>query len=151
MRLTRYRPGFPESAWAQPVFGDNRIHKMLAELMGPQMAEGMGWCPEVDVLENDEEVILRADLPGLSTDDVELEVRDNNLIMKGEKKEEKEEKGSHYRMVERSYGAFERSFALPTTVDAEQIRAGFENGVLEVHLPKTAKAQGRKVPIAGKA
>ncbi|HEX6135449.1 MAG TPA: Hsp20/alpha crystallin family protein [Longimicrobiales bacterium] len=148
MKLTRYRAGFPEASWMRPMFSENRIQRLLADLMGPmQAAEGLAWSPEVDIVETDLEIVVRADLPGLAPDDVQLEVRDGMLVMKGEKKEEKEEKGAEYRVVERAYGSFERAFSLPSTVDADSIAAEFRNGVLEVHLPKTVKAQGRRVPI----
>ncbi|HEX6307075.1 MAG TPA: Hsp20/alpha crystallin family protein [Longimicrobiales bacterium] len=149
MKLTRYRAGFPETAWMRPMFTENRMQRLLSELMGPMpAAEGLAWSPEVDVVETDSELVVRADLPGLTSDDVQLEVKDGMLVMKGEKKEEKEEKQAEYRVVERAYGSFERAFSLPSTVDADGIVADFRNGVLEVHLPKTAKAQGRRVPIS---
>ena len=148
MRLTRYRNGLPELAW-RAMAPENRLQKLMADFFVPE-TEGLGWYPDVDVVETETEMLLRADLPGMSKDDVQLEVKDGALVMKGEKKEQKEEKDANYRVIERSYGSFERVFALPSTVDAEQVRAEFKNGVLEVHLPKTAKAQGRKVLIADK-
>jgi HSP20 family protein len=146
MRIAHYRSPFPELA--RPFEQQNRIQKMINELFSP--IEEAGWCPQVDVLETDTELMLRADLPGLGKDDVELDVVDGALILKGEKKEAREEKDAQYRVVERSYGAFERSFALPRSVDAEHITAEFRNGVLEVHLPKTEGAMGRRVEIAEK-
>lgn len=147
MKLVRYRPGIPELDWDRPLLAQNRIQKLFSELFNQPTAEGIGWYPEVDVLETDKELVLRADLPGLTQDDVQLEIRDGALVMKGEKAEKKEEKDAQYRVVERAWGAFERSFSLPSTIDAEQIKAEFTNGVLEVHLPKTEKAVGRRVPI----
>jgi HSP20 family protein len=150
MRIARYRTGIPELTLQSPFDMPNRMQRLFSDLLGPMQTEGLGWSPQVDILETDEELVLRADLPGLKKDDVDLEVTDGALIMKGEKKEEKEEKGAQYRIVERTYGAFERSFALPNSVDAEKIRADFSNGVLEVHLPKTEKAVGRRVLIGEK-
>jgi HSP20 family protein len=147
MRLVRYRPGVTELPSVRPFDMQNRIQKMLTEMLGPIQAEDFGWAPQVDVVENDTELVIRADLPGVKKDDVQLEIGNGMLVLKGEKKEEKEVKDAQYRMVERSYGAFERSFALPSSVDADKIRADFRNGVLEVHLPKTEKAVGRKVVI----
>jgi HSP20 family protein len=147
MKLTRYQPGFPAIDWDRPLLTQNRIQKMLNELFNAGPVEGLGWYPEVDVLETDKELVLRADLPGLTKDDVQLEIREGALVMKGEKTEKKEQKEAQYRVVERAYGTFERAFSLPSTVDPEQIKAEFTNGVLEIHLPKTAKALGRKVPI----
>jgi HSP20 family protein len=147
MRLARYRGDFPEIGWTRPFEMQNRLQKLFSDLLTPMSVEGIGWSPQVDVLESDGELVLKADLPGLKREDVKLEVTEGMLVLKGEKKEEKEEAGLEYRVVERTYGSFERSFALPSSVDAEQIRAEFRNGMLEVHLPKTAKAAGRRVEI----
>jgi HSP20 family protein len=150
MKLMRYRPGIPELEWERPALSQNRVQKLFNELFTPVPAEGLGWYPEVDILETDKELVLRADLPGLAKDDVQLEVREGVLVMKGEKLEKKDETNAQYRIVERSYGSFERFFTLPSTVEPEQIKAEFTNGVLEVRLPKTAKAVGRRVPITVK-
>jgi HSP20 family protein len=150
MKLARYRTTFPEPALSSPFEVQNRMQKLFAELLSPAQTEGFGWSPRVDILETDAELVLRADLPGLNKDQVDLEVSEGMLVMKGVKKEEKEEKGAEYRIVERTYGAFERAFALPSSVDTEHIRAEFTNGVLEVHLPKTEKAMGRRVQITQK-
>jgi HSP20 family protein len=150
MRIARYRNGFPTLTLTRPFDMPNRMQKMLDDLLGPLQTEGLGWSPQVDVLETDAELVIRADLPGMTKDDVDLEVSDGVLILKGEKKEEKEEKDTHFRIVERAYGAFERSFALPSSIDAEKIRADFTHGVLEIHLPKTEKAIGRRVLITEK-
>lgn len=150
MKLARYRTPFPELALSSPFEMQNRMQKLFTELLSPAQTEGFGWSPQVDILETDAELVLRADLPGLNKDQVDLEVSDGMLVMKGAKKEEKDEKGAEYRIVERTYGAFERAFALPSSVDAEHIRAEFTNGVLEVHLPKTEKSMGRRVQITQK-
>ena len=98
-------------------------------------AETLEWAPALDVVDRKDEVVLRADLPGLTEKDVELTVQDGNLIIRGERKEEKEEKDENYSCCERSYGSFSRSLALPSGVNADKINATFKNGVLEVHLP----------------
>jgi HSP20 family protein len=148
MRLARYREVLPDAGWTRPFEMQSRMQRMLSELMAPQQPEGLGWVPAIDVLETDTEVVIRADLPGMKKDEVLLEIADGTLVIKGEKKEEKEEKKAEYRLIERSWGAFERRFTLPSSVDAEGIRAEFVDGVLEVHMPKTAKAAGRRVEIA---
>lgn len=150
MRLARYRESFPDAGWARPFEVQNRIQRLFSDLLAPQQAEGLGWTPAIDVLETEAELVIRADLPGLKKEDVVLEVSEGMLVLKGEKREEKEEARAEYRLIERSWGAFERSFTLPSAVEADRITAEFRNGVLEVHLPKTAKAVGRKVEITAK-
>jgi HSP20 family protein len=105
-------------------------------------------APVVDVVETEKEYQITAELPGLSEKDVEVVVADEILTIKGEKKEEKEEKAKNYYLSERRYGAFQRSFQLPSGVDADKIEAGFQNGVLTLTLPKTPEAQKSEKKIA---
>jgi HSP20 family protein len=105
-------------------------------------------APVVDVVEKEKEFQITAELPGLSEKDVEVVVADEILTIKGEKKEEKEEKAKNYYLSERRYGAFQRSFQIPTGVDADKIEAGFQNGVLTLTLPKTPEAQKSEKKIA---
>jgi HSP20 family protein len=105
-------------------------------------------APVVDVVEREKEYQITAELPGLSEKDLEVVVADEILTIKGEKKEEKEEKAKNYYVSERRYGAFQRSFQLPPGVDAEKIEAGFQNGVLTLTLPKTPEAQKSEKKIA---
>jgi HSP20 family protein len=108
-------------------------------------------APVVDVVEKEKEYQISAELPGLDEKDVEVSVSDDMLTIKGEKKEEKEEKAKNYYLSERRYGAFQRSFQLPSGVDAEKIEASFQKGVLTVTLPKTPEAQKKEKKIAIKA
>lgn len=105
------------------------------------------WIPAMDLVEADDEFVLRADLPGLSEEDVNVEVDDNVLTVSGERKSEHEERKDGYYRVERSSGRFSRSLTLPEGVDAEAIKASVENGVLEVHIPKPAERKPHKVAI----
>jgi HSP20 family protein len=114
--------------------------------------EGTGrrrWAPAIDLLERDDSLVLKADLPGLTEDDVQLEVRDNVLTISGERRSDVEDKKNGYYRVERSFGRFSRSLTLPEGVDAEQIAAKFENGVLEVTIPKPEERQPRRITIGG--
>lgn len=105
------------------------------------------WTPAMDVVETANEFIVSAELPGLEKDDIEIEIENNILTIRGEKKEEKrEEEGRHY-VYERRFGGFSRSFTLPTNVDPDRVTARFENGVLTVTLPKTEEARGRRIEI----
>lgn len=149
MALIRYRPWSSPNLW--PAFPDvpSRLGRAIDEMFGPD-AEGMGWSPAVDIVEQDGELKLTAELPGMKREDVKIEVNEGMLTIRGEKKAEREEKTANARLVERTYGAFERSFALPRSVEVDQIKAEFTDGVLTVHLPKIAKAVGRNVEITGK-
>jgi HSP20 family protein len=119
--------------------------------MLPATGNGFGaagaMMPTMDVAETDKEIELTAELPGLEEKDVQINVADNVLTIKGEKKAEKEEKDKNYRLVERSYGSFERSLQLPDGVDADAIKASIDKGVLKVVVPKPAPAQVKKVEV----
>ena len=106
-----------------------------------------GWAPSIDMVDKKDEIVVKADLPGIEEKDIELTVQDGALVIRGERKTEKEEKKEDYYYAERSYGAFLRSLPLPANVDAERVKASFRKGVLEVHLPKAMEAKGRKVEI----
>jgi HSP20 family protein len=109
-------------------------------------AQGL-WAPPVDIYETDDAFMLKAELPGFSKEDVNIEIHENRLIIRGERKRETEAKEEQYHRLERAYGRFERAFWLPTTVDAEQIQATFKDGVLELRLPKSAAAKPKQIPI----
>jgi HSP20 family protein len=110
-------------------------------------APGRRWIPAMDLVENETDYVLKADLPGLSDEDVSIEVDDNVLTISGERKAEHEERKEGYYRVERSYGRFSRSVTLPDGVDPEAVKASFEHGVLEVHVPKPEAKKPRKVEI----
>lgn len=103
--------------------------------------------PSVDVSETEKNVLVKAELPGLEPKDVDLTIERDTLILRGEKKQESEEKNENYHRVERSYGSFHRSIPLPVKVDAEKVKAKFKNGVLTVTLPKDKSARPRRVSI----
>lgn len=105
------------------------------------------WIPAMDVAETDDQYVLRADLPGLSEDDVRVELEDNILTISGKRSSAHEESKNGYHRVERSYGSFSRSVALPEGVDADGIQANFDKGVLEVKVAKPEQIKPRKVAI----
>ena len=105
------------------------------------------WVPAIDVVEEDERYALRADLPGLTEDDVRIEVEDGVLTISGERRSSSEERKEGYYRLERSSGSFSRSVRLPQGVAAEAIEASFANGVLEVSIPKPEQAKPRRVAI----
>ncbi|MCW1885915.1 Hsp20/alpha crystallin family protein [Luteolibacter flavescens] len=105
------------------------------------------WVPVVDIIEDEKEYLVKAELPEVSRENVHVTVENGRLTIKGERRFEKEEPGKKYHRVERSYGNFVRSFNLPENVDAEQVGAEFKDGVLFVHLPKQAKAKPREIEV----
>lgn len=107
------------------------------------------FTPHLDVSETDKEIIISAELPGLEPEDIHIGMDGNALTISGEKQAEKEDKGKHYYRVERSYGHFSRSIAIPEGVDPDNIDATFRRGVLKISLPKTAEyqKQSRRIPI----
>ena len=155
-------PPFP-SAGTFPVlpgFDDleNRMNKLIervfTEPFSVTLPESIGWVPAMDIVENEKDFMVAAELPGLDEKNVDVSVEDGLLTIKGEKTEEKEEKKEgeelkKFYLYERNYGSFSRSFALPPNVDATKIDAEFKKGLLKVRLPKMAEAKtnGRKVEI----
>jgi HSP20 family protein len=106
------------------------------------------WVPAMDLMETETDFVVRADLPGMSESDVNIELEDNVLTISGEREAEHEERKAGYYRVERSSGAFRRSLTLPEGVDAEAVKATFDRGVLEVTIPKPEQRIPRKVQIS---
>lgn len=105
------------------------------------------WFPAVDVAEQENSYVVRMDLPGVSKKDVHVSTRENVLTVRGERKQEGESKDSNYRRVERSYGSFQRSFTLPGLVRSDETKASFNNGVLEIVLPKVEEAKPKVIDV----
>ncbi|MBX3265940.1 MAG: Hsp20/alpha crystallin family protein [Acidobacteria bacterium] len=105
------------------------------------------WSPNVDIYEDENRLIVEAELPGMNREDFEVSVENNVLTLKGERKFEKKTEGDNYHRVERAYGSFTRQFTLPQTITAEGATADFENGVLRVALPKREETKARKIEI----
>lgn len=116
---------------------------------GPaQRRENNGlWAPAVDVLENENNFVVSAELPGLSKDEIHVEVENNRLTIKGERKFEKRDEKENYHFVERSYGSFLRSFTLPRNVNPDAIEAEYKDGVLQLTLPKREEVKPKKVEV----
>ncbi|MBI3674949.1 MAG: Hsp20/alpha crystallin family protein, partial [Rhizobiales bacterium] len=119
----------------------------------PALAEGRdGMMPvKFNIAETDGAIEVTADIPGVDVKDIDVQLREGILTVRGEKKEEKDEKNKDYHLVERSYGMFERSFSLPTEVMGDKVNASFDKGVLKVVLPKAPAAQQKVQKIAVKA
>jgi HSP20 family protein len=108
------------------------------------------FSPKVDVTEDDKEIKISAELPGMDEKDIDVSLQNDMLTIKGEKKEEKEDKGKDYYRMERSYGSFSRTIPLPVDVETDKVEAKFKKGVLSITLPKTAKAVAETKKIAVK-
>ncbi|HEV8125492.1 MAG TPA: Hsp20/alpha crystallin family protein [Gemmatimonadales bacterium] len=105
------------------------------------------WTPACDIFEDKEGIKIVAEIPGLRPEDVKLSLENNTLTIRGEKRQMGEEKTERVHRYERSYGVFERSFALPSTVDPEQVQADYDNGLLTITLPKVERAKPREIAV----
>jgi len=105
------------------------------------------WAPLVDIYETDDAFVLKVELPGFTKEDVQIELHNNRLTIRGERKQETEAKEDQYHRRERAYGRFERSFVLPTMIDADKVMANFKNGILELRLPKSEAAKPKRIAI----
>jgi HSP20 family protein len=120
-------------------------------IRGGRRDDGVGrrgfWAPAVDMYEGDEVITVKAEFPGFSKDDVQVEIKDNRLTLKGERKRETDVKNAQYHRVRRVYGAFERSIRLPAVVDVDRAEATFKDGVLKLKLPKAEEAKPKPITI----
>ena len=113
----------------------------------PAAYAGRLWSPVVDIAENQNEIVLHAELPGLKQEDIDIELTGDTMTIRGERKFESEERKDSFVRVERSYGRFQRSFTLGVPVEAERVSATYRDGMLEVHLPKSEATRPRKVQV----
>jgi HSP20 family protein len=125
----------------------NRLFDRFFGAPAANGAPGRRWIPAMDLTETDDSLVLRADLPGVSEDDVEIEVKDGVLTISGERRSDHEEVGEGFHRVERSFGRFSRALNLPDGVDADQVEANFDAGVLEVRVPKPEETKPTRIQI----
>jgi HSP20 family protein len=145
MAIVRFDP-FRDLAQMQDRI--NRIFGEAYRRSDDEVLHGGDWTPPVDIFETkDHEIVLRAELPGLKREDIDLRVENSTLTLRGERKQEKDVAKESYHRVERAYGTFTRSFSLPTTVDTEKVRAAFADGVLTVTLPAREEAKPRQIQV----
>ena len=105
------------------------------------------WTPSVDISETEEEYQIKAEIPDVRKDDVKVTVEDGVLTIQGRRNQEKEEKGTKYHRIERSYGSFARTFSLPDVIEADKVNAEFKDGVLNLRLPKSEKAKPKAIEV----
>jgi len=128
----------------------SRMDRLLSRMTPEDQPELANWSPASDVIETKDEIVIKAELPGIDEKNVHVEIESGVLTISGERNAEKETEEKGYRRIERAYGSFFRSFRLPANVDAEKIFAGFANGVLEVHIPKKEGAKPRTIKVEPK-
>jgi HSP20 family protein len=128
------------------IFKDE-MNKLFDNFLEKGGSSRANWLPLMDISETNENLIIKAEVPGVESKDIDISITGNTLTIKGEKKSEKEEKNKNYHFVERKYGAFSRSVTLPVSVKTDQIKAEYKNGILEISLPKIEKSQVKKIPV----
>ncbi|MGE5189960.1 MAG: Hsp20/alpha crystallin family protein [Gemmatimonadota bacterium] len=142
--------------WVDPFKELSAIHERMNQLFDETFPPAGGseavpaaamWSPAVDIYESGDDIVVKAEVPGIGRDEIAVEVKDGMLTLRGERKFEKEEKEENYHRIERSYGTFVRSFALPSSADAEKVQAALREGVLEVRIGKKEQAKPRKVKV----
>ena len=139
----------------QPFRGLSTLHDQVNRLFNETLFRGQGeesalttWAPAVDIYETPNELVVKADLPDVAEKDIDIRVENNLLTIRGERKFEKNVSEDNYLRVERTYGAFSRSFSLPNTVNGEAIHAEYKNGVLTVNLPKREESKPRQIKVS---
>jgi HSP20 family protein len=142
MSVQRYKPfvDFDEIGSGLRVFQDT-VNRLLSE------PTSRPWTPSVDIFETENELLLKADLPGVDMKNIDIHMENGTLALRGERKYENESKEGGFHRVERSYGSFARYFTLPETVDPEHVNADYKNGVLTVKLPKKEMAKPRQIKV----
>ncbi len=153
MSLVRWNPVRDLTSWPSDVFNVQRkINKLFDNFFrgGAQDDGSFGlsmWTPAVDIVERENDYSVNVELPGVRKEDVKITLENNILTIRGEKKEEAEEKNKNITRVERRYGSFQRSFTLPTTVKADKIDAVFSDGMLTISLPKAEEARPKQIEV----
>jgi len=128
-----------------------RLNRLFDDFGRRTDDEGMergDWMPPVDIYQTDQhEVVLKAEIPGLQKEDIDLRVEQNTLAIAGQRREEKSVQKEHYHRVERTYGSFHRSFSLPSTIDTEKVRAEYQDGILTVTLPLREESKPKQITV----
>jgi HSP20 family protein len=146
--LTRWEP-FREFSTMQDRM--NRMNRLFRESYSPEVPDdsltNTTFAPPVDIYEDEHNIILKLEVPGIEEKDIDVSVENNTLTVHGEQKIEKEEKEENFRRVERQYGSFTRSFTLPSSVDSGQVTAHYDKGVLKIKLAKKAEAKPKQIKV----
>jgi len=158
MVMERWRPGRGLIPW-RPFHELEELERRFEDIFGRSLLPALwrrlptierGWIPSIDVFEKEDKFVVKAELPGMKAEDFDVSVVGDTLTIKGERKAESEVKEEDYYCCERSYGSFSRSITLPSTVDAKKVEATYEDGVLEVTLPKAVEVKPKKISVTAK-
>lgn len=147
MTLVRWRP------FRDIVSIQDEMNLLFNDFFGrvPSRFEGdwnaSEWSPSVDISETKDNIVIKAEVPGIRKEEIKITLQDNVLMLKGERKQEKEEKETNFHRMERSYGSFARSFNLSTVVQADKIKASYKDGILNIILPKAEEVKPKQIPI----
>ena len=144
MRLVRYNPFRELEDFPVGI----RLFQDSVDRLFSEPASARPWTPNVDILENEDEIVLKADVPGLNEKEIHIRMEDGTLTLKGERSFNKGEKEKGYHRIERGYGSFVRCFSLPETVDPDKVKAEYKAGVLTVALPKKEAAKPRAIEVS---
>jgi len=153
MSIVRWKPMHDLATFPSDILGMQReMNKMFDRFFqSGGLAENeltpSNWLPAVDLVEKDSEFVAKVELPGVKKEEVKITLHDNILSIRGEKKEEKETKESNYHRLERSYGSFQRSFTLPTSVKNDKVEAEYKDGILTITLPKAEEAKRKQIDV----
>ncbi|MEW5896014.1 MAG: Hsp20/alpha crystallin family protein [Candidatus Omnitrophota bacterium] len=144
------------NSWMDPFFEMENIQKQMNDLFNLSLSRGHAgdmtllgsqWIPSVDIYDSRENILVKADLPGLKKDEIEVTIEDDNLVLKGEKKKESEVREENCFRTERFYGSFYRTIALPNSVDASKVEAKYHDGVLTLTLPKKEESKPKRISV----
>lgn len=153
MSLIRWNPTRELTNWASDLWNMQReINRLFDNFFrgGVQDDGSLGlsyWMPAVDIAEHDNEFVVKVELPGVSKDDVKVTLESNILTIRGEKKQDRETKNENYHRLERTYGSFQRSFTLPSSVRSDKIEAVYKDGILTITLPKAEEAKPKLIDV----
>lgn len=139
MTLAKYNPFDLDEFTGMKSFADT-MNRLFADVNRP-------WAPPVDILETENDVVLKADLPDVKIEDIDIRLENGTLTLKGERKFEKDENSKGYHRIERGYGSFARAFTLPDTLEGDNVKADYKNGVLTISLPKKEVAKPKTVKV----
>lgn len=144
MTLIRWRP------YRSMESVQDEVNKVFDSFFGTPAMQGREdvWTPDVDIIEDKDSITVNVDIPGMKKDDIKVSVHDQSLTIRGERRYEKEDKDKNYHRTERMYGAFSRTFSLPSTVEGDKIKANYKDGVLKIELPKVEEVKPKEIPIS---
>ena len=147
MALVRWEPFMGRNVWSGLAHMQNRMNRLFDDLDMEEESSVVNWSPRVEITELEDRFEVSAELPGMSRDDIKIELKDKILSISGEKSTEHEKKDRKLHVSERVYGSFSRSFHIPSHVKGDKIKAEFKNGVLTISLPKVEEAKPKQIEI----